>query len=137
MKSLKIFIAEAQEEDDDTKKVKSTKKEHNETSEDTKTVVFDFTDINGASDLAKALDGETGITIDGTKIKVAATKDNANDLSDVLDTIKKTYSAAKKTEKTTNSETFSAKIKKIGKGLSALYNYIDDITGDDDTDEEE
>ena len=137
MKSLKIFIAEAQEDDDDTKKVKSTKKEHNETSEDTKTVVFDFTDINGASDLAKALDGETGITIDGTKIKVAATKDNANDLSDVLDTIKKTYSAAKKTEKTTNSETFSAKIKKIGKGLSALYNYIDDITGDDDTDEEE
>lgn len=137
MKSLKIFIAEAQEEDDDTKKVKSTKKEHNETSEDTKTVVFDFTDINGASDLAKALDGETGITIDGTKIKVAATKDNANDLSDVLDTIKKTYSAAKKIEKTTNSETFSAKIKKIGKGLSALYNYIDDITGDDDTDEEE
>ena len=137
MKSLKIFIAEAQEEDDDTKKVKSTKKEHNETSEDTKTVVFDFTDINGASDLAKALDGETGITIDGTKIKVAATKDNANDLSDVLDTIKKTYSAAKKTEKTTNSETFSAKIKKIGKGLSALYNYIDDITGDDDTGEEE
>ncbi len=137
MKSLKIFIAESQEEDDDTKKVKSTKKEHNETSEDTKTVVFDFTDINGASDLAKALDGETGITIDGTKIKVAATKDNANDLSDVLDTIKKTYSAAKKTEKTTNSETFSAKIKKIGKGLSALYNYIDDITGDDDTDEEE
>ena len=137
MKSLKIFIAEAQEEDDDTKKVKSTKKEHTETSEDTKTVVFDFTDINGASDLAKALDGETGITIDGTKIKVAATKDNANDLSDVLDTIKKTYSAAKKTEKTTNSETFSAKIKKIGKGLSALYNYIDDITGDDDTDEEE
>lgn len=136
MKSLKIFIAEAQE-DDDTKKVKSTKKEHNETSEDTKTVVFDFTDINGASDLAKTLDGETGITIDGTKIKVAATKDNANDLSDVLDTIKKTYSAAKKTEKTTNSETFSAKIKKIGKGLSALYNYIDDITGDDDTDEEE
>lgn len=137
MKSLKIFIAEAQEEDDDTKKVKSTKKEHNETSEDTKTVVFDFTDINGASDLAKALDGETGITIDGTKIKVAATKDNANDLSDVLDTIKKTYSAAKKTEKTTNSETFSAKIKKIGKGLSALYNYIDDITGDDDTDDDE
>ena len=137
MKSLKIFIAESQEEDDDTKKVKSTKKEHNETSEDTKTVVFDFTDINGASDLAKTLDGETGITIDGTKIKVAATKDNANDLSDVLDTIKKTYSAAKKTEKTTNSETFSAKIKKIGKGLSALYNYIDDITGDDDTDEEE
>ena len=137
MKSLKIFIAEAQEEDDDTKKVKSTKKEHTETSEDTKTVVFDFTDINGASDLAKALDGETGITIDGTKIKVAATKDNANDLSDVLDTIKKTYSAAKKTEKTTNSETFSAKIKKIGKGLSALYNYIDDITGGDDTDEEE
>ena len=137
MKSLKIFIAESQEEEDDTKKVKSTKKEHNETSEDTKTVVFDFTDINGASDLAKTLDGETGITIDGTKIKVAATKDNANDLSDVLDTIKKTYSAAKKTEKTTNSETFSAKIKKIGKGLSALYNYIDDITGDDDTDEEE
>ena len=137
MKSLKIFIAEAQEEDDDTKKVKSIKKEHTETSEDTKTVIFNFTDINGASDLAKALDGETGITIDGTKIKVAATKDNANDLSDVLDTIKKTYSAAKKTEKTTNSETFSAKIKKIGKGLSALYNYIDDITGDDDTDEEE
>jgi len=136
MKSLKIFIAEAQEEDDDTKKVKSTKKEHTETSEDTKIVVFDFTDINGASDLAKALDGETGITIDGTKIKVAATKDNANDLSDVLDTIKKTYSAAKKTEKTTNSETFSAKIKKIGKGLSALYNYIDDITGDDDDEEE-
>ena len=137
MKSLKIFIAEAQEEDDDTKKVKSIKKEHTETSEDTKTVIFNFTDINGASDLAKALDGETGITIDGTKIKVAATKDDANDLSDVLDTIKKTYSAAKKTEKTTNSETFSAKIKKIGKGLSALYNYIDDITGDDDTDEEE
>lgn len=137
MKSLKNFIAESQEEDDDTKKVKSIKKEHTETSEDTKTVVFDFTDINGASDLAKSLDGETGITIDGTKIKVAATKDNANDLSDVLDTIKKTYSAAKKTEKTTNSETFSAKIKKIGKGLSALYNYIDDITGDDDTDEEE
>ena len=129
MKSLQNFITEAQD-DTDIKKVKK------EQTEDAKTVVLDFTGINGADDLVKTVDGETGITVDGTKITVDATKDNANDISDVLDTIKKTYIAAKKVEKTTNSESFSAKVKKIGKGLSALYDYVDDTTGDNDTEEE-
>lgn len=129
MKSLQNFITEAQD-DTDIKKVKK------EQTEDAKTVVLDFTGINGADDLVKTVDGETGITVDGTKITVDATKDNANDISDVLDTIKKTYIAAKKVEKTTNSESFSAKVKKIGKGLSALYDYVDKITNPDTNEEE-
>ena len=129
MKSLQNFITEAQD-DTDIKKVKK------EQTEDAKTVVLDFTGINGADDLVKTVDGETGITVDGTKITVDATKDNANDISDVLDTIKKTYIAAKKVEKTTNSESFSAKVKKIGKGLSALYDYVDKVTTDDTDDDE-
>ena len=128
MKSLQNFIIEAKEDNDKQNIEKPT--------EDSKTVVLDFADIAGANDLAKAVDGETGITVDGTKITVEATKDNANELSDVLDTIKKTYIAAKKTEKATNSESFSTKIKKIGKGLSALYDYVDKVTSDDTDDDE-
>lgn len=127
MKSLESFIVEAQDN--------NFKKHEQEKTNKGKTVVFNFTDIDGGDDLSKTLDGETGVTVDGPIITVAATKDNAEDLSSVISAIKKVYIAVKKTSKATNVESFAAKVKKIGNGISALTHFINDVTNDGDEEE--
>ena len=123
MKHLQDYIIEAAE-------VKV-----NESAE-SKSVVFDFTDLENAEDTLKSLEGKDGVTIEDNKLTLEITKDNVDKLETVQDILQQFCQTIRNSQKRSSDEQYAQKTVAFEKKVGEMNDAIDAIQNPDDNDKD-
>ena len=108
---------------------------HGKSVNESKTVTFDFTDLENGEETLKSLEGKDGVTVDGQKLKLEITPDNVDKIGATQDILQQFCSTIRNSSKRTNDETYAQKTKEFEKTVGEMNDAIDEIEGGDDDDD--
>ena len=103
---------------------------------ESKTITFDFTDLENAEETVKSLDGQTGISVDGLKVTLSITKDNVDSIGTAQDILQQYCSTIRKSQKVSSNEQYAQKTVSFEKKVGEMNDAIDEITNPDDEEED-
>ena len=103
---------------------------------ETKTITFDFTDLENGEETVKSLDGQTGISVDGLKVTLSITKDNVDSIGTAQDILQQYCSTIRKSQKVSSNELYAQKTVSFEKKVGEMNDAIDEITNPDDEEED-
>ena len=103
---------------------------------ESKTITFDFTDLENGEDTVKSLDGQTGISVDGLKVTLSITKDNVDSIGTAQDILQQYCSTIRKSQKVSSNEQYAQKTVSFEKKVGEMNDAIDEITNPDDEEED-
>lgn len=101
---------------------------------ESKSVVFDFTDLENAEDTLKSLEGKDGVTIEDNKLTLEITKDNVDKLETVQDVLQQFCQSIRKSQKRSSDEQYAQKTIAFEKKVGEMNDAIDAIQNPDDND---
>lgn len=101
---------------------------------ESKSVVFDFTDLENAEDTLKSLEGKDGVTIEDNKLTLEITKDNVDKLETVQDILQQFCQSIRKSQKRSSDEQYAQKTIAFEKKVGEMNDAIDAIQNPDDND---
>lgn len=104
---------------------------------ESKTFIFNFDGIDEIDDTLKSFDSDEYCEVDGKKVTVNVTKDNANKLANVYDTLANAITGLRSSQKRASDEQYAQKTAKLEREVNALNSYIKEITNPTETPEEE
>lgn len=109
---------------------------------ESKTVTFDFTDLENAEDTINSLKDKEGVSVDGNKVTVTITADNADDLDSVQDILQQYCSTIRNSTKRSSNEQYAQKTKSFEQAVGKMNDIIDEIQNpeedeDDDKDDDD
>lgn len=94
---------------------------------ESKSITFDFTDLENAEDTLKSFEDREGCTVEDNKLTVTITKDNVDKLDSVQDILQQYGETLRKSSKSTNDEQYAQKTKKFAERVEELNDIIDEI----------
>ena len=103
---------------------------------ESKTITFDFTDLENGEETVKSLDGQTGISVDGLKVTLSITKDNVDSIGTAQDILQQYCSTIRKSQKVSSNEQYAQKTVSFEKKVNEMNDAIDEITNPDDEEED-
>ena len=103
---------------------------------ESKTITFDFTDLENGEETVKSLDGQTGISVDGLKVTLSITKDNVDSIGTAQDILQQYCSTIRKSQKVSSNEQYAQKTVSFEKKVGEMNDAIDEITNPDDEEED-
>ena len=103
---------------------------------ESKTITFDFTDLENGEETVKSLDGQTGISVDGLKVTLSITKDNVDSIGTAQDILQQYCSTIRKSQKVSSNELYAQKTVSFEKKVGEMNDAIDEITNPDDEEED-
>ena len=106
-----------------------------ESNRKSKTITFDFTDLENSEDTIKSFEGNDNVIIDGNKVTVTVTPDNISSLSTVQDILQQFYSTCSSSSERTNNEMYAQLVRKFGNKINELNDAIDEFESKEDEDE--
>lgn len=120
MRTLKDYILEDKEKDEDT-------------TQSSTSVTFDFDGLEDCEDVLKSVEDNENCQIDGKKVTIEVTQDNYEDLGDIKDILQDYTDKIRSSSKRSNDEKYAQLTKKFKSRLNELK---DAISSFDDTEEE-
>lgn len=103
---------------------------------ESKTIIFDFTDLENGEETVKSLDGQTGISVDGLKVTLSITKDNVDSIGTAQDILQQYCSTIRRSQKVSSNEQYAQKTVSFEKKVGEMNDAIDEITNPDDDEED-
>lgn len=103
---------------------------------ESKTITFDFTDLENGEETVKSLDGQTGISVDGLKVTLSITKDNVDSIGTAQDILQQYCSTIRRSQKVSSNEQYAQKTVSFEKKVGEMNDAIDEITNPDDDEED-
>ena len=103
---------------------------------ESKTITFDFTDLENGEETIKSLDGQTGISVDGLKVTLSITKDNVDSIGTAQDILQQYCSTIRRSQKVSSNEQYAQKTVSFEKKVGEMNDAIDEITNPDDEEED-
>ena len=104
---------------------------------ESKSVVFDFTDLENAEDTLKSLEGKDGVTIEDNKLTLEITKDNVDKLETVQDILQQFCQTIRNSQKRSSDEQYAQKTVAFEKKVGEMNDAIDAIKNPDDNDDKD
>ena len=104
---------------------------------ESKTVTFDFTDLENAEDTINSLKGKEGVSVDGNKVTVTITADNADDLDSVQDILQQYCSTIRNSTKRSSNEQYAQKTKSFEQSVGKMNDIIDELQNPEDDEDDE
>lgn len=99
---------------------------------ESKSVTFDFTDLENGEETLKSLEEKEGVTVDGNKLTVLITTDNVDKIGAVQDILQQFCSTIRNSKKRTNDEIYAQKTKNFEKKVGEMNDAIDEIQNPDE-----
>lgn len=96
-------------------------------SEDSKSITFDFTDLENAEDTLKSLEEKEGCSVEDNKLTVTITKDNVDKFESVQDILQQFCSTIRNSSKRSSDEQYAQKTVKFEKKVNEFNNALDEI----------
>ena len=103
---------------------------------ESKTITFDFTDLENGEETVKSLDGQTGISVDGLKVTLSITKDNVDSIGTAQDILQQYCSTIRRSQKVSSDEQYAQKTVSFEKKIGEMNDAIDEIANPDDEEED-
>ena len=103
---------------------------------ESKTITFDFTDLENGEETVKSLDGQTGISVDGLKVTLSITKDNVDSIGTAQDILQQYCQTIRNSQKVSSDEQYAQKTVSFEKKVGEMNDAIDEITNPDDEEED-
>lgn len=110
-----------------------------------KTITFNFKDLENGEETLKSLEGKEGVTIEDNKLTLEITTDNVDKLDTVQDILQQYCQTIRNSQKRTSDEQYAQKTVEFEKKVNELNDAIDEIQNpeeetkpeDDDDDKKE
>ena len=104
---------------------------------ESKTITFDFTDLENAEETIKSLDGHEGISIDGQKVTLSITKNNVDNIETIQDILQQYCQTIRNSQKVSSNEQYAQKTVSFEKKIGEMNDAIDEISSTDDDDDDD
>ena len=106
-------------------------------SEDSKSITFNFTDLENAEDTLKSFEEMEYCTVDDNKLTVNVTSDNFDKLSSVQDILQQYAYTLRKSTKNSSDEQYAQKTKKFAETVAKFNNTIDEFSEPEEQNDDE
>lgn len=100
-----------------------------------KSITFDFTDLENGKETIDSLKDKEGVTVDGDKLTVEITSDNVDKLDTVQDILQQFCQAVRNSQKRSADEQYAQKTVEFEKKIGELNDALDEIANPDDNDD--
>ena len=104
---------------------------------ESKTITFDFTDLENAEETIKSLDGHEEISIDGQKVTLSITKNNVDNIETIQDILQQYCQTIRNSQKVSSDEQYAQKTVSFEKKIGEMNDAIDEISSTDDDDDDQ
>lgn len=94
---------------------------------ESKTIEFDFTDLENAEETLKSFEDKEYCEVDENKLKVTINPDNVDKLDEVQDILQQYCQTIRSSSKSTNDEQYAQKTKKFEQKVTEFNDAIDEI----------
>lgn len=104
--------------------------EHSQFNEgaESKSVTFNFSDLEKGSETLDSFNDKEGCTIDGNKLTVTVTPDNYSKLEGVQDILQQFTNTIRNSSKRTNDEQYAQRTKSFQSKVNELNDILDEFT---------
>ena len=102
-----------------------------------KSITFDFTDLENGKETIDSLKDKEGVTVDGDKLTVEITSDNVDKLGTVQDILQQFCQTVRNSQKRSADEQYAQKTVEFEKKIGELNDALDEIANPDDTDDKD
>lgn len=102
-----------------------------------KSITFDFTDLENGKETIDSLKDKEGVTVDGDKLTVEITSDNVDKLSTVQDILQQFCQSVRNSQKRSADEQYAQKTVEFEKKIGELNDALDEIANPDDKDDKD
>lgn len=99
-----------------------------------KSVTFDFKDLENGEETIKSLEGQEGVTIEDNKVTVEITADNVDKLDTVQDILQQFCQTIRSSQKRSSDEQYAQKTVSFEKKVGEMNDAIDEINSSDEED---
>lgn len=100
-----------------------------------KSITFDFTDLENGKETIDSLKDKEGVTADGDKLTVEITSDNVDKLGTVQDILQQFCQTVRNSQKRSADEQYAQKTVEFEKKIGELNDALDEIANPDDNDD--
>lgn len=100
-----------------------------------KSITFDFTDLENGKETIDSLKDKEGVTVDGDKLTVEITSDNVDKLDTVQDILQQFCQTVRNSQKRSADEQYAQKTVEFEKKIGELNDALDEIANPDDNDD--
>lgn len=100
-----------------------------------KSVTFDFTDLENAEETIDSLKEKDGVSVDDKKVTIEVTSDNVDKLDSVQDILQQFTETIRGSQKRSSDEQYAQKTKSFAEKVNELNDAIDEIKNPSDEDE--
>ena len=100
-----------------------------------KSITFDFTDLESGKETIDSLKDKEGVTVDGDKLTVEITSDNVDKLGTVQDILQQFCQTVRNSQKRSADEQYAQKTVEFEKKIGELNDALDEIANPDDKDD--
>lgn len=102
-----------------------------------KSITFDFTDLEDGKETIDSLKDKEGVTVDGDKLTVEITSDNVDKLGTVQDILQQFCQTVRNSQKRSADEQYAQKTVEFEKKIGELNDALDEIANPDDKDDKD
>ena len=100
-----------------------------------KSITFDFTDLENAEETLESLKDKEGVSIDDKKLTLEITADNVNNLGTVQDILQQYCQTIRKSQKVSSDEQYAQKTVKFEENIGKMNDAIDEIQNPEEDDD--
>ena len=102
-----------------------------------KSITFDFTDLENGKETIDSLKDKEGVTVDGDKLTVEITSDNVDKLGTVQDILQQFCQTVRNSQKRSADEQYAQKTVEFEKKIGELNDALDEIANPDGKDDKD
>ena len=102
-----------------------------------KSITFDFTDLENGKETIDSLKDNEGVTADGDKLTVEITSDNVDKLGTVQDILQQFCQTVRNSQKRSADEQYAQKTVEFEKKIGEVNDALDEIANPDDKDDKD
>ena len=100
-----------------------------------KSITFDFTDLENAEETLESLKDKEGVSIDDKKLTLEITADNVDKIGTVQDILQQYCQTIRKSQKVSSDEQYAQKTVKFEETIGKMNDAIDEIQNPEDDDD--
>lgn len=107
----------------------------NEATATSKSITFDFTDLENAEETLKSLEGKDGVSIEDNKLTLEITPDNVDKIGTVQDILQQFCQTVRNSQKRSSDEQYAQKTVAFEKKIGEMNDAIDAIKNPEEKEE--
>lgn len=100
-----------------------------------KSITFDFTDLENAEETLESLKDKEGVSIDDKKLTLEITADNVDKIGTVQDILQQYCQTIRKSQKVSSDEQYAQKTVKFEENIGKMNDAIDEIQNPEEDDD--